>query len=109
MKPSFEVSPALRKFIKTTVFPEYRGRKFRGVLEDASRLDAFCAGGTFHQYALFHLDTRKVTRSIMLDDEAGDKSAMFRLPAGWALIEWDYFCGKDMGITVHAAALPTLT
>jgi hypothetical protein len=104
----FEVIPALRKVIKSSVFPDYTGRKFRGVVQESCFLNNFCEGGTFHQYALLNMETGEATRSIFLDAEAGDSSAKFKLPAGWALIEWDFFCGKDMGITVHIAALPTL-
>ena len=92
------------KRILAATFPEYRGRKIRLSVSDRPLDVRSCWDGGSRSYFTFvRLDTFVVME--MPAQSAFDKRVTgadaVTLPPGCACVEHIYFCGKDLGITIH--------
>lgn len=98
-------------FVKQLVavtFPDYRGRKFR-IEAQTHPLDckSYWEGGSRDYFAFVRLadmQSQDVPQQSAFDrDIQGLESVT--LPEGIVCVERSYFCGKDIGITIHVNPL----
>jgi hypothetical protein len=82
-----------------SLFPDYRGRKFHLEVSEVAYISAFAEGGTFYRYRGLNLNTGEVTDTIFLEEEMGHRSRLINLTPSICVFRWEFFCGKNMGIT----------
>ena len=95
-------------------FPEYKGRKIR--VTDGARTyvgNTCWDGGTKSDYVAINLATGQtcgMPRSASTPREMGGTAPddYMVVPAGFALVEHAFFCGRDTGCTVTFGAPPAL-
>lgn len=88
-------------------FPDYRGPKFELRPAEKVRLyDLNWAGGTRNEYAAVHLDTREIASAgcwnMVAPWNNPAEGAEFVLPPRVCVVQHAIFCGKDLGLRVHA-------
>lgn len=96
-------TPALRRLAKAT-FPAWRGRKYRIRIADTFTADGtMWSGGSRSQYVAVCLKGGGMAsvpqeRFLERSDAYHEPQA---IPADCVVVEHSYFCGKDMGLTIH--------
>ena len=104
------------KKIASVAFPEYSGKKFRVEIEENPinvAYNNYWSGGSRTYYNFVRLDTLQSFGEIPAQS-AFDKAIIgadkVQLIPGLVCVQRDYFCGKDMGITikVHPENAPKL-
>lgn len=81
----------------------YRGRRFRISTSIPSEIRSYWDGGSKSSYAFYNLSSKEV-KSVPTNHPMFDKGVPSKvgvLPEGFALVEHNIFCGKDMGITIY--------
>jgi hypothetical protein len=99
IKPDAEI-----KAMVTRCYPDYAGRKFRIAAQvNPLNVASYWDGGSRDYFAFYCLTTGKVVP--VPAQSAYDKKLpgadRVMLPDGIVCIERSFFCGKDIGITVH--------
>ncbi len=87
-------------------FPDYTGRKVKVSYTDSPiSITSYWDGGTKSYYAAVRLSDCAVV-PVPSNGGLGDRSAYapVEIPQGVVIVEHVWFCGKDMGLTVHARA-----
>lgn len=91
-------------------FPDYKGRKFAVCLTDRVTFsDLHWGGGTRNSYKLVPLVEGATAEALTvgLPWNSPTEGATVALPAGFAVVEHSYFCGRDVGLRVYVN--PTTT
>lgn len=94
------------KKIGKLAYPSYKGRKFR---EDrkgrVTFYDLNWSGGTRNTYTLVRLTDGATDPGVRnLPPWANPfEGKTVEIPAGFAIVEHSFFCGKDSGLTVYYA------
>lgn len=96
------------KAVALAAFPHYRGNTFK-VSEFAGpmRLDSNWEGGSRNTFVI--LDLASMRQATIPENgtpfsNGGKIMQISDLPLNCAVIEHTFFCGKDLGITIHARA-----
>jgi len=95
------------KTIGKASFPDYRGRKFKVSTRQPVDVRSYWSGGCRDYFVAINLHTREtlgVPQNGTPFDGGPIRPNGVEVPAGFAIVEHSYFCGKDMGITVHVNA-----
>jgi hypothetical protein len=82
-----------------SLFPEYRGRKFYLKVSEVAYISAFAEGGSHCHYRGLNLETGEATNLVSLDEEFGERSRLVNLTPSVCVFRWEFFCGKNLGIT----------
>lgn len=95
----------IRKIVKTA-FPSYNGRKFKLDTSIPSSLPSYWDGGSKNDWVFYELSTGESAH--VADNhpffQADKPRHLDKLPTGFIIVKHSIFCGKDMGITIHANA-----
>ncbi len=92
----------IAKAIARALFPEYTGRKIKVVTRKSYTMANYWDGGSRVYVKAVNLNTARVSDPDAVTESPfnPEANATFEIPAGVALVEHSYFCGKDMGITI---------
>jgi hypothetical protein len=86
-------------------FPGYKGRRWRvRVAESVTLSQTYWSGGSKSTYRLLRLDNGATAQAPVDSpfDQRGIEGNTYEIPEGFAVVEHSRFCGKDMGLTIHA-------
>lgn len=91
------------KIVKAT-FPHYKGRTIKLSTEIPRELNSYWVGGSKDSYVFYELSTGRV---LQVEDnhpffQQGRPRVLKSLPEGLLLVNHNFFCGQDMGITIYA-------
>ena len=92
------------KIIGKAAFPDYRGRKFKLSTRQPVDVRSYWEGGSRDYFVAINLHTRgtlEVPQNGTPFDGGPIRPNGVEVPAGFAIVEHSFFCGKDIGITVH--------
>lgn len=101
---------AEQKKLALSAFPGYRGRKFSVRTSRTYRMEDYWDGGSRTYVKAVDVATGRVGEpaAMVHNPMNGAAHAEFAIPAGVALIEHSFFCGKDCGLTFVTAPLPAI-
>jgi hypothetical protein len=106
---SYWISPKDEKVNRVirAAFPDYNGNKCRVEFTESSvNMSSYWDGGTRSYFAIVRLSDCQVMS--IPQQSAYDKQLRgvdsFDIPAGFVVVEHIIFCGKDMGLKIHARA-----
>jgi hypothetical protein len=85
----------LARQIALACYPEYKGRKIKVVSRETYYMENMWGGGS-RNFAVAY-DFATGNRSAALEVVGPE----VKIPAGVAVVEHAYFCGKDCGITIY--------
>jgi len=85
----------LAKTIALACYPEYRGRKIKVVSRETYYVENMWGGGSRSFAVAYNLVTGAKAAAI---ETVGPE---VKIPAGVAIVEHTFFCGKDCGITIY--------
>lgn len=91
-------SPKTSKLARTIAlacYPEYKGRKIRVESRETYYVDNMWGGGSRNFATAYNLETGTAAAAIQT---VGPE---VKIPAGVAIVEHSFFCGKDCGITIY--------
>ena len=92
------------KAVAQKAYPDYKGRKFAvKVANHPIDVRSYWDGGSRNYYVFLRLDnleTMEVPQQSAFDAKIDGADAVPLAP-GLVCVEHSYFCGKDMGITIH--------
>lgn len=96
----------LAKKIARLCFPGYTGRKIRVEVRETYSMADYWDGGTRRTPIAYDLTGTAEFPCRRAEDVAripqnAEAHATFTIPAGVAIVERAYFCGKDCGITIY--------
>lgn len=97
----------VRHFLKNS-FPEYTGRMFRVTVEESMYMGGvlYPGGGTGSRVVAVMNDGQKRSSKIAFVSDNYDRKTESMpenvpLLLDSVIVEWEHFCGKDVGITIH--------
>lgn len=92
----------LARQIALACYPEYKGRKISVASRGTYRMENYWDGGSRCYAKAYDLATGKVGEpaSATSNPMNGQAHAEIEIPAGVAIVEHQFFCGKDCGITI---------
>jgi len=87
-------------------FPEYRGRRFRIYEATSYYPQNYWDGGSRNYFKLCNLQTGEMNAPLPEVANPFQKIAhsSFEIPAGYCVVEYSIFCGKDLGISFYVPA-----
>lgn len=92
------------KKVALAAYPDYQGRKFSvQVTNHPLDVRSYWDGGSRNYYVFLRLDNLKtweMPQQSMFDKKVNGADSVQLVP-GMVCVEHTYFCGKDMGITIH--------
>ena len=104
---SYYISPADEKVraVCKAAFPDYTGNKCKVTFETGPiNMSSYWDGGSRDYFAVVRLVDCKVV--TIPQQSAYDRRIngleSFEIPAGFVVVERSIFCGKDLGLTIHA-------
>lgn len=85
-------------------FPDYSGNKYRIVFTDSVNMSSYWDGGTRSYFVVLRLSDNKIMPipSQSPFDKQIKGVENFVIPAGFIVVEHIIFCGKDLGLRIHA-------
>lgn len=97
----------LIKSVCGLAFPDYTGRKIKVRYSVKSlNLSSYWDGGSRSYFRIVELSTMKVV-TVPDNHPVFNKAAYdvknVSLPQGFVVVEHCYFCGKDLGLTIHTS------
>jgi hypothetical protein len=99
-----KIDGSLQNIVKAC-YPDYKGKKIRiSNYAGKMNLSSYWDGGSRTYYVFYHLDSGKtaVVHSNHPFFEANQPSVLDKLPERVLLVAHIFFCGKDLGIEIHA-------
>ena len=104
IRSSLEVQHMDIKAIGKTAYPDYRGRKFRLSTRQPVDVRSYWDGGSRDYFVAIDLKTMR-TMAVPQNGTPFDGGPIrpngVEVPTGFAIVEHSYFCGKDIGLTIH--------
>lgn len=85
----------LARTIALACYPEYKGRKIKVVSRETYYVENMWGGGSRSFAKAYNLATGIITEAL---ETVGPE---VKIPAGVAVVDHSYFCGKDCGITIY--------
>jgi hypothetical protein len=92
------------KKVALAAYPDYSGRKFKVVVETSPiNVSSYWDGGSNNYFVFLRLDNLKTWEmpGQSINDVKVEGAENVSLIPGMVCVEHTYFCGKDLGITIH--------
>ncbi len=104
-KPAAEIVKLAR-----AAFPEYKGRTIRATTSATYTMSDYWDGGSRSYVKAVELATGRMVdpSSLAQNPMNGAAHATVRIPAGVALIDHSFFCGRDCGLRVITAPIAAI-
>ena len=98
---TLKASSPLAQFARS-VFPDYTGRKIKTAVRKSYTMADYWDGGSRTYVRAVELATGKIVdpADFVHNPMNHGASATFEIPAGVAMVEHSFFCGKDCGLTI---------
>ena len=98
---TLKASSPLAKFARS-VFPDYTGRKIKTAVRTSYTMADYWDGGSRVYVRAVELKTGRIVdpADFVHNPMNPGAGATFEIPAGVAMVEHSFFCGKDMGLTI---------
>lgn len=93
----------LAKKIARACYPSYKGRTIAVESKETYYMADFWDGGSRAYCIGYNLETRQILPHVLNASVPWNDLAhrSFTIPAGIAIVEHTFFCGKDMGIRIY--------